>query len=156
MGGETEKEISGWTVDTLHIHLDQQFRDLRLQLDDKFKANRAQLDERFSSQQAMVKTALDSNEKRFESINEFRAQLGDQQRTFVTRSESDIRIAALGEKVDDLSRRITDLDLRVTSELKGTAGSQAATTRMIGVGIAIATIVIAIVSVLANVLTSAP
>ena len=41
-----------------------------------------------------------ASEKRFDSVNEFRNTLADQQRTLMPRAESEVRINALTEKVD--------------------------------------------------------
>jgi len=131
MGGETEDKVSGWTVDTLHVHLDQKFRDLN-----------TKLDERHRSQQEMVRTALDASDKRFESVNEFREQQKDIIASFVTRVEYTTAMKALGDKVDTLSSRVDS-----------SAGGQASVYRLVGWGLTAAVIIIAIVSVLANVLT---
>jgi hypothetical protein len=114
MSGETEKDISGWTVDTLHSHMDTQLRDLR-----------TNLDERFAAQQDMVKTALGANERRFESVNEFRAQQKDIIGTFVTRAEYAAAHKSLTEKIDALNSRV-----------ENASGGQAATHRVIGWGFA--------------------
>jgi hypothetical protein len=131
MSGETEREVSGWTVDTLHIHIDQQLHDLR-----------DHLDERFESQQDMVRTALVQNDKRFESVNEFRAQLNDQVRTFLTRVEYQTAHSALSEKVDTLQARVDDA-----------TGMQRATVRMIGFGLTVTTIMLSVVIFAANYFT---
>lgn len=55
---------------------------------------------------AKVETA---NEKRFESVNEFRGQLADQAATFLPRSEANIRFEGLVEKVDAVRMEIQGL-----------------------------------------------
>ena len=131
MSGETERDVSGWTVDTLHVHIDTQFRDLV-----------RHLDERFESQQAMVKTALDASDKRFESVNEFRAMVNDQQRQFVLRAEYATAHKSLEDKVDALQSRV-----------ENQAGVTKQTYRFIGFGFAALAIIVTFVSFLANYLT---
>ena len=46
-----------------------------------------------------VTKAETSAEKRFEAVNEFRNTLGDQQRTLMPRSESEIRFSSLTDRV---------------------------------------------------------
>lgn len=61
-------------------------------------------DERFESQtEALTRTGT-AIDRRFESVNEFRGQLSDQARTFMTRDEATQRIDSLAEKIDILSR----------------------------------------------------
>ena len=38
-------------------------------------------------------------EKRLDAMNEFRAALGDQSRTYVSRTEIDLRMGALGDRI---------------------------------------------------------
>lgn len=73
-----------------------------------------------SSERAIAK-AEESNEKRFQSVNEFRAQLGDQQKTFVTKIETEYRFAAIDKKFDeaDIWRRRVDESL---TEAKSKSG----------------------------------
>ena len=198
MSGETESQVSGWTVDTLHAHVITQFditrgaqeirvkllqeeldrrlgnmqkaiddrradlRDLltgqiaglREMLNERYATQTKALDAAFLAQQTAMRTALEvaekavqtalvsaekavakaevAAEKRFESVNEFRAQLTDQAATFPTRNEVDVRLNAIADKLDteakrgtlraaDLELRLTattsDLDKRVTSRL---------------------------------------
>lgn len=90
----------------------------------------------FEASDRAISKAEAAAEKRFESVNEFRAQLNDQQRTFLTRTEYGGRHEALSEKVDINAARVSDLELRVTSRLESGAGGQAATYRLIGWGFA--------------------
>lgn len=69
--------MSEWTLETLKEYFEQAIR---------------------SNALAVLK-AEDASEKRFESVNEFRAQLNDQATTFVTRRE----LEAVSEKIDRLT-----------------------------------------------------
>lgn len=95
MGGETEKEISGWTTDTLKGYVDQRFRDQE-------KA----VDAALAAAEKAVATANSANDKRFESVNEFRGQLGDQVTTFMPRKEYDARHETLETRVAELTDRM--------------------------------------------------
>src|SRR5688572_11517487 len=106
MSGETEKEISGWTTDTLHAHLQREMDDMRRMLDERYATQTKALDAAFAAADKAVQTALLSAEKavaktetaaerRFEAVNEFRGQLSDQAATFLPRIEADVRINAL-------------------------------------------------------------
>lgn len=95
MSGETERQVSGWTVDTLKEYTQQRFSD-------QDKAVQAAL---LAAKEAVLK-AETASEKRFESVNEFRGQLADQTATLIPRAEADSRFSALSEKVTDLTDRI--------------------------------------------------
>ncbi len=79
---------SGWTVETLKAHVDAILaeRDVRTtqQFDAQEKAVRAALE----AAQKAVDKAEEAATKRFESVNEFRAQLADQAASFLTRREA--------------------------------------------------------------------
>lgn len=98
--------MSGWNIDTL-----KEFFQTRL--DDAEKRN----GQRFDAQEKAVAAALQAAkeavtkaeiaaEKRFDSVNEFRAQLSDQANTFMPRLEAEQRIAMQAEKLDTLASRM--------------------------------------------------
>ena len=68
-----------------------------------------------------------STEKRFESVNEFRAQLNDQAATFLPRSEYQVQHGAIVDKVDAENKRMLEqmreMELRLTSRLDLMTGS---------------------------------
>lgn len=72
--------------------------------------------QRFEAQERAVAAALNAAEKavvkaeaaaekRFDGVNEFRAQLSDQAATFVTRAEYAVTIKAADDKIDELKGR---------------------------------------------------
>lgn len=70
-------------------------------------------------------------EKRFDGVNEFRAQLSDQAQTFMPRKESDVRMDAITEKIDVNAERLNALQLQLSSRLdlnQGQAAGQRLTT----------------------------
>lgn len=75
---------SEWTVDTLKEHWEVTRQD----------------------DQRALSTALVATEKRFDSINEFRGTLSDQQRLFIPRAEADSEFRALRERLDGLTDRM--------------------------------------------------
>lgn len=95
MSGETEKQVSGWTVDTLKEHFGQRFTD-------SDKAIQAAL---LAAKEAVLK-AETATEKRFESVNEFRQQLSDQTNTFLSRLEYNAQHKAIEDRVTDLTDRL--------------------------------------------------
>ena len=91
MSGETEQNISGWTVDTLHELVNV-----------RFDAMEKAVDAALAAAEKANDKADTATEKRFEGVNEFRDQLKDQAATFITRVEVDARDRGLNSKIDDL------------------------------------------------------
>ena len=136
MSGETEEQVSGWTVDTMYAHLQRQVDDLRSMLDERYATQTKAVDAAFLAQQTAMQTALTAAEravqtallaaekavikaetaadKRFESVNEFRAQLADQARTFMARTEAEAAIARNTERVQELTDRLNRTEGRST------------------------------------------
>lgn len=120
----------GWTVETLrtllmdhmlneaHSH-EQRLIHLKDLLDERYTAQQSAMTTAFSSAQREVQAALASAEKavakaevaadkRFEAVNEFRAQLSDQATRFYTRVEAEAAHHAISDKVDaDETRTLT-------------------------------------------------
>lgn len=142
--GETEKDPSGWTTDTLQVHLQRQIDDLRRMLQERYETQTKAVDAAFVAQQTAMSTALTAAERavatallaaekavnkaelaanaRFEAVNEFRAQLADQAATFMPRTESIQRHEQNAEKVAALeARHSADVGL-INSRLDLTAG----------------------------------
>ena len=130
MGGETQKNESDWTVDTLHYNLQQQLNDLKNLLQERYETQTKEIKVAFTSAEKFVKTALSTaekavdkaetaNEKRFESVNEFRAQLSDQTKTFLSRTEvaamhiaSDAAIQRNSERISEIAAKVDQIEVR--------------------------------------------
>jgi hypothetical protein len=117
VSGETEKDISGWTTDTLRVHLERQLDDMRHLLDERYATQVKALDAAFAAADKAVQAALLSaekavtkaeiaSEKRFESVNEFRAALSDQTASFLSRTEYDAAHDAVVERITTLTDRV--------------------------------------------------
>jgi hypothetical protein len=127
MSGETEAYISGWTTDTLHAHLMHLLTERQLRYEQRFEAQEqrhaeraesieTRFEGRFEAQEKAFTAAIEAaeravgkaemaSEKRFDSVNEFRATLTDQAATLMPRSEAETRFSALNEKLGDLTDR---------------------------------------------------
>ncbi len=87
MSGETEKEVSGWTVDTLHNHISDLMRAADKRYEQRFDAQEKAVKDALASADRAVNKAETASEKRLDSVNEFRKTLSDQTGTFLTRAE---------------------------------------------------------------------
>ena len=95
----TASQQTQWTVQTLKEHYDYILKERDEKINQKFE----------SIELAVIK-ADQATEKRFESVNEFRAQLGDQQRTFILRSEYEAGHKELTNRVDDIKLEVEKIN----------------------------------------------
>jgi hypothetical protein len=105
--------MSDWTVDTLREHITTVLEEMNSRYEQRFLDSKTALDIAFTAQKELVASALGAAdkavikaevaaEKRFDSVNEFRALVSDQQRTLMPRSEAEIVFRSLSEKIDAL------------------------------------------------------
>ena len=97
--------VTGWTLDTLHEHLDQ----------------------RLDAADRAVMKAEAAADKRFESVNEFREQLRDQAATLMPRAETEARFVgierALDEHVARANLQLASIEERLTARADALARS---------------------------------
>jgi hypothetical protein len=121
MSGETEKQVSGWTVDTLKDFYDQRMIDHEKAIEKAFIAQEKATASAFDASNKAIAAAFDASnkaieksdaaaEKRFESVNEFRQTLTDQTATFIPRAEADRVATSTAEKIQALTDRLNRMD----------------------------------------------
>ncbi|MES2367004.1 MAG: hypothetical protein V4563_14105 [Pseudomonadota bacterium] len=79
---------NGWTIETLKEHVTQLFASQKVATDLALTA----------ADRAVSKAEI-AAEKRFESVNEFRSTLADQQRTLIPRAEAELQFHAMREDI---------------------------------------------------------
>jgi hypothetical protein len=161
MSGETEQQVSGWTVDTLKEYMQAQIDDMRIMLQERYETQTKAIDAAFIAQQTAMQTALtaaeravqtastaaekavlkaeSATEKRFEAVNEFRAQLADQQGTFMSRELAQTQFTYMQDRIateDQLVNGLRDRITRLESLKTGASESHQGTQWAIGVVIA--------------------
>lgn len=134
MSGETEQNVSAWTIDSLNAHytllqralddrlardsaaLADKLREMDLRYQQRYDASVKALDAALMTAEKAVAAALEAAEKavakaelaadkRFDAVNEFRGQLADQAASFMPRTEADIRLQTLTESLAEHSDR---------------------------------------------------
>lgn len=146
---------SGWTVDTLKYLLETQLDDLKKSLEDRYSAQTKAVEAAFLAQQTATQAALSAAEKavnkaetaaekRFEATNEFRGQLNDQAKTFITRTEALAAIERNSERIDELTNRMNISQ----GNAEGTEKTVSDKRENVGMWVGIGGVVIAIVSVI--------
>lgn len=96
----------------------------------------------WSASSLAVQKAESATEKRFDSVNEFRRTLSDQQATYLTRAEYDAAHVSLEEKLSVLQSRVERAEGRDLGAGKVMAGLYA----VIGVVIAAAGVIVVIIT----------
>lgn len=128
MSGETEKQVSGWTVDTLKDHLITLIRESEARSDAATAAADLRNEQRFTAQQQAIKDALISqkeavaaalvaaekavlvaeknSEKWREQANEWRGAMNDRERNLMPRAEAEKSFQSNADKVEVLQARM--------------------------------------------------
>jgi chromosome segregation ATPase len=102
MSGETEKSVSGWTVDTLREHI----LGVLHERDSRYE-------QRFEGQEKAIDKAEASVNERLKGMNEFRGELADRTATFPTRNEVESDNATLHAEIERNRSDISDLSKRI-------------------------------------------
>jgi len=148
---------SQWTLDTLKEHLTSLIDANDVRYAQRFEASQAAIAAAFLAQQTAMTTAFAAQklsvdaaleaaktavnkaevaaEKRFESVNEFRATLADQQRSLMPRSEAEILIRSLTDKMEVMEKTLASM-----------SGQRSGMSTAVGIAIAIGGIVIGVLS----------
>jgi len=124
-----------------------------------------------SASEKAVAKAETSTDKRFEAVNEFRAQLSDQAATFATRNDLDVRFQAMSDKMNleyqhfnDLGtnrdKTIAALDIKISHRLdleqgRDTGTNDSRNNRRLDTGsmVAIISVVLVVISIAITVIT---
>lgn len=97
----------GWTFETLLKHLVALIDANDKRYEQRFGDSKIAVDAALSAAKEAVVKAETASEKRFEGVNEFRAALGDQQRTLMPRIEAEVRMNVLDQKIAALEKTAT-------------------------------------------------
>lgn len=128
MSGETEANVSGWSVDTLRVHLLALIVETEKRLAAENAAAELRNEQRFNAQQQAIKDALTSQkeavaaalvaaekavlvaetnaEKWRGAANEWRGAMNDRERTLMPRAEAEATSRSNSDKIDALASRI--------------------------------------------------
>lgn len=111
--------MSEWTVDTVNEHLKAMIGEADRRNEQRFAAQEKAVAAALQAAKEAVAKAEIAAEKRFDSVNEFRAQLSDQAGTFMPRREAEQRADALAEKLNEVSSRIDRREGQYVATAKG-------------------------------------
>jgi hypothetical protein len=126
---------------------------LREYLTQQINAVERRTEQRFESMKQAVDLALQANERRFDSVNEFRATLSDQASHFVTRDTLEALSEKLQSSIDRNAEDLNKLSRRVDLREGQEAGSRLTAGKLyaaIGAAIAVLGLVIVVANYLAG------
>lgn len=86
--------------------LESKIGDLGVKLDERYAMQTEALKAALEAAEKAVDKANIANEKRFESVNEFRGQLNDIVTTLISRAEADARLSALDARLNEMKSTV--------------------------------------------------
>lgn len=141
---------TSWTIETALEHLLELRASDTLRNEQRFEASQRATDAALAAADRAVQKAEMAAEKRFEGVNEFRNTLADQQRNLIPRSEVDVLMRGMTEKIDMLAGALTNkIDAmekqveHLVSERAGVLGGWGYAVGVLGVVVAVASLVAA-------------
>ena len=151
MSGETEQNVSGWTVDTLRDFILRLIGEHDKRYEQRFLAQESAVQSALTAAEKAVNAALiaadravakaeQAQERRNEATNEFRGQLADQAATLMPRREVETVLAALDARV----KIIEGATERTSGRAAGSSESRAHTTVTINQLIAVSAALVAL------------
>jgi hypothetical protein len=109
MSGETERSPSSWTIDSVLVHLNRVLAEMDQRFEQRFEGQQRATDAALTSAKEAVLKAETAAERRFEGVNEFRATLADQAATLMPRAETEQRLRALTDRINDLALIVSQM-----------------------------------------------
>jgi hypothetical protein len=126
MSADTDDQ---WTLGTLYVHFRTLIETNDIRYSQRFEASQSAINTALIAQQTAMGTALTAQklavdtaqaaadravtkaeiaaDKRFDSLNELRSMATDQQRTFMSRVEAELRIKTLEDKIESMQITLT-------------------------------------------------
>jgi len=149
-------------INLLNDRLSRELTSADLRYQQRYDAQNKALDAALLAAEKAVNTALAAAkeavtkaemaaERRFEAVNEFRAQLADQAGTFMPRAEAEARISTNAEKVAETNTRLGELAARVDRNDGRTSGHGDSTRNLVTImGLLIAVVSVAVTILIAT------
>lgn len=150
MGGETESNVSAWTIDSLRASLLDKMAARDKHLDERKEAQEKAVAERLAEKDKRDSERAASMEKRLDGMNEFRQTLSDQSKTFLTRDAYDLAHGALESRVGTIENLITGLVAKEQGAKEQVTEKRQDNSAKIGMIVAVATVINVLFVLVAN------
>lgn len=119
MSGETESNVSAWTIDSLKQHLELVYDERDRRYQQRFEAQEKAMQAALTAAKEAVDKAERAIGERLVLLNEFRGQSKDEQSKFVTRMESEAAIGRNSERIQELVVLVHDCATRAELTVSG-------------------------------------
>jgi hypothetical protein len=107
-----QRSNNGWTLDTLAKHLVDKIEDVEVRTQERFTLSKQAVDAALAAAEKAITAAMSAAEKavtkaetaaekRFDSVNEFRSAMKDQQSTFADRNQVEFRLGAIEKRIEN-------------------------------------------------------
>lgn len=96
----------GWTVETLFEYFNARITDMDVRQQQRFDAQTKAIDAAMAAADKATDKAQEAAKDKFESVNEFRGTLTDQNATFITRAEAMSMFERDSERLQEIMRRL--------------------------------------------------
>jgi Flp pilus assembly protein TadB len=138
-GGETAKDVSGWTTDTLKAHIERLIYESDRRYNERFAAQEKAVVAALAAAAEAVAKAEYNAERWRNNANEWRAAMTDRERNFMSRDQADAMFDAVEKQLGDLKRS------RDTSEgrIGGISAGWGYLAGLVGLAAAVVTVVLA-------------
>ena len=104
MSGETDHEVSGWTVDTYRAHNDRFLEERDRRIEQRFTSQALAVDAALAAAKEAVDKAEKAQERRLDLLNEFRSQSQDEQVRFATKEYVEAIVERLNKVETSIAR----------------------------------------------------
>jgi hypothetical protein len=108
VSGETENQVSGWTVDTLNGHVSRILQERDHRYEQRFKAQEAASNQQLKAHQEATTLAEENAQRWRENANEWRASMNDRESKFMPRTEALSISERLTEYINGQNERLTE------------------------------------------------
>lgn len=136
-GGETAKDPSGWSTDTLKAYVERIVHESDRRYEQRFEAQEKAVRAALDAAALAVERAEQNAEKWRANANEWRAAMTDREKKFMAQETADARFL-------DIDRRLADL----STSRDTAAGGKTNTTQLIAWAFGLAGIAIAAISLI--------
>lgn len=103
-GGETAKDPSGWSTDTLKAYVERVVHESDRRYEQRFEAQEKAVTAALASAALAVDRAEVNAERWRNNANEWRAAMTDREKNFMSRDQADSQFDALEKQITDLKR----------------------------------------------------
>jgi len=100
---------TGWTLDTLAKHFEDKISGVEERTKERFAHSKQAVDYALAAAEKAVTKAEVAAEKRFDSVNEFRNAMKDQQTSYADKQQTDFRLHAIERKLENYQGQATGI-----------------------------------------------